>query len=150
MQNSNLIATLRVKKGLTQKDMATLLKVSHSVYKLYESNLRIMRLAELNYLSNLFNISLNSLLGISTNPLSFNIKPDIDYKYLKFSLRFVRRRNRITAKDLAKEFHMSAATISRYEHHPEYTSITYLYLFAKKFQVSIDYICGKTLKKEIL
>jgi len=65
MQNGLLIATLRTKKNLTQEDIATYLKVSLPAYKLYEVNLRAMKLEKLNMLSNLFNISLNSLLSLN-------------------------------------------------------------------------------------
>lgn len=150
MQNGNLIAMYRIKKGLAQEEMATLLKVSYSTYKLYEANIRTMKLPELNFLSNYYHISLNSLLNISDNPKSLNDKKDIDYKYLKFSLRYIRRINRVYSKDLAREFKMSTSTITKYEKHPECVSTAYLYMFAKKFHISLDYICGKTLKKEVL
>ena len=45
---------------------------------------------------------------------------------------------------------MTPTTISKYEKDPSNINANYLYLFAKKFNISIDYICGKTLKKEVL
>jgi len=148
MQNGLLIATLRTKKNLTQEDIATYLKVSLPAYKLYEVNLRAMKLEKLNMLSNLFNISLNSLLNVSKNLYSHNENQNIDYNYLGFSLTFIRKRNKLSQKDISTMFNISIPTISKYEKKPETVPITYLYQFAKKFNISIDYICGKTLNKE--
>lgn len=150
MQNGTLIATLRLKKNLTQSDIATYLKVSLPAYKLYELSLRAMELEKLNMLSNLFNISLNSLLDISKTIYNYNENQNIDYKYLGFSLTFIRKRNKVSQKDIAKKFNISIPTISKYEKKPETVPITYLYQFAKEFNISIDYICGKTLNKDIL
>jgi len=150
MQNGLLIATLRTKKNLTQEDIATYLKVSLPAYKLYEVNLRAMKLEKLNMLSNLFNISLNSLLDISKSIYNYNENQNIDYKYLGFSLIFIRKRNKISQKDISKIFNISIPTISKYEKKPETVPITYLYQFAKTFNVSVDYICGKTMNKNLL
>ncbi len=149
MQNGLLISRLRTEKGLSQKDMAIFLKVTLATYKLYETNLRPMKIDELNKLSDYFNISLNTLLNLSNNLNKTNYI-EIDYKYLKFSLRYVRKIHRITQKQLAKEFNISIPTIARYEKNPQTVNVIYLHNFAKKFNVSIDYICGKTLKKEVL
>ena len=67
MQDGMLISKLRSEHNLSQKDMARFLKVTLSSYKLYEANIRPMRIEELNQLSNYFKISLNTLLGLSKN-----------------------------------------------------------------------------------
>ena len=149
MQNGLLISELRTKHGLSQRDVARYLNVPLSVYKLYETNLRPMKIQELNDLSNYFKVSLNTLLGLSNNLKKANYF-DLDYKYLKFSLKYVRRMNRVSQKDLAKEFKLSIPTIARFEKQPERLKADYLCMFAKRFHVSVDYICGKTLKKEVL
>ncbi len=149
MQDGMLIAKIRTKLDLTQLEVAHRLKVTLSVYKLYEAGIRPMKIQELNELSNYFKISLNALLGLSHNLKEFG-PYDIDYKYLRFSLKYIRRINRVTQKELAKEFHLSTPTIARYEKYPYILKADYLFLFANKFHISIDYICGKTLKKEVL
>ncbi len=149
MQNGLLISKMRTERKLTQKDIARYLNVTLTVYKLYEANIRPMKIQELNRLSNYFKVSLNALLGLSNNIDEFT-PFELDYKYLKFSLRYVRRIHRVTQKQLAKEFNVSIPTIAYYEKHPEVLKADYLKLFAEKFHVSVDYICGKTLKKEVL
>ncbi len=149
MQNGFLIAQIRTERGLSQRDVAKRLKISLAVYKLYEGNERPMKIDELNTLSNYFKVSLNALLGISKVIRTVHLR-DIDYKYLRFSMRYVRKINRVTQKELAKDLHVSAATIAKLEKHPEYMTAAYLHAFVTRFHVSADYICGKTLKKEVL
>lgn len=149
MQNGMLISKIRTDYGLSQKDMANYLNINLASYKLYETNIRPMKIRELNKLSDYFKISLNTLLNLSNNVSKINLF-NIDYKYLKFSLKYVRKIHRVTQKKLAEEFKISVPTIARYEKNPENINAIYLYNFAKKFHISIDYICGKTLKKEVL
>ena len=149
MQDGMLISKLRSEHNLSQKDMARFLKVTLSSYKLYEANIRPMRIEELNQLSNYFKISLNTLLGLSKNINEFG-PFDLYFKYLKFSLKYVRKIHRVTQQELAEEFKISIPTIHRYESNPQNLKVDYLHFFATKFHVSIDYICGKTLKKEVL
>ena len=149
MQNGDLIFEMRLKYGMTQREVAYHLGIALTVYKLYEAGIRLMKIDELNRMSNLFHVSLNALLGISEN-LDFYGNDEIDYKYLKFSLRYIRRINRISQKDLAKELNVSVPTVAKFEKHPEDATASYLKAFAEYFEVSVDYICGKTMKKEVL
>ena len=149
MQNGMLISKLRVDHHKTVKEMARYLNIGTSPYKRYEASLKPMKIQELNALSNYFKVSLNTLLGLSDNMHEFG-SFDIDYKYLRFSLRYIRRMQRITQKELAKDLNVSVPTVARYEKHPELLKVDYLLKFAKRFSISVDYICGKTLKKEVL
>ena len=149
MQNGILIAQLRTKKGISQDEMAQWLNIGLTTYKSLEANARPMSIQTLNDLSNYFRVTLNALLGLSQNLKE--VDPfDIDYKYLRFSLKYVRRRNRVTQKELAQDLSLSVSSIAQYEKHPEKLNAYYLYRFAQRFHVSVDYICGKTLKKEVL
>lgn len=149
MQNGDLIFEMRLKQGMTQREVANHLGIALTVYKLYEAGIRPMKIDDLNRMSNLFHISLNALLGISEN-LDFFESEEINYKYLKFSLRYIRRINRISQKQLAQELKVSIPTVAKLEKHPEDLTASYLKAFAEYFNISVDYICGKTMKKEVL
>ena len=149
MQNYLLMGTLRIKNNLTQKDVSDLLKVSVNTYKLYETGLRVMTLAELNILSNFYDVSLNALLGITKNLKCVNVNKRINYKMLVFYLRYLRKKFGYTQKTLGEKFNVAPNSISRYETKPRLISIYYLQRFAKEFHISIDYICDKTKEKEV-
>lgn len=150
MQNNIILASYRTKNNLSQKEMADIIKCGYSTYKLYENGLLPMKLEELNAFSNYFDISLDYLLGLSEKPETSNFRKSIDYRYLKFCIRFVRKRDRISQKKMAQFFNLSVYTICKYEKKPEAISISYIYLICKKFHISADYLCGKSLKKEVL
>ena len=147
MQDGMLISKIRSSLGLSQLDMARYLNLTLTTYKAYELNHRPMKIHELNALSNYFKVSLNTLLGLSKNLQDFG-PFDLDYKYLRFSLRYIRKINRITQKKLAHDLEVSVPTIGYYEKHPEALKADYLRKFALYFHVSADYICGKSLKKK--
>ena len=150
MQNGNLIAILRLEKGLTQQYMANILNISLKTYKLYESNKRPILINTLNKLCNYFNVSLDALLNLTNNLDNEIINSEINYKKLSFHLRCIRKKYHLTQNDIAYYFGISVMSVSRYEMYPKTISISYLCNFAKKFNISIDYLCGKTQKKEIL
>lgn len=149
MQNGMLISRLRVEHRRTISEMARYLNIGVSPYKRYEANIKPMKIQELNALSNYFKVSLNTLLGLSDNLTEYG-SYDLDYKYLRFSLRYIRKINRVTQKQLAKDLKVSAPTVANFEKHPETLKADYLRAFALRFSISVDYICGKTMKKEVL
>lgn len=150
MQNHIILASLRINHKLTQSELANILKVSLSTYKLYEFGTLPMKLEEINILSNYFNVSFDYLLGLTKNSLRCHIHKNIDYAYLKFCIKFLRKRQRITQKELAKEFKISKNSIWNYERDAAKINLYYLIHMAKKFMISTDYLCGKSLKKEVL
>ena len=113
MQNGKLIANLRTLKCLSQNDIARMLQVSLSVYKQYEEEKRPMSIDDLNTISNFFKVSFNTLLNL-TSEKTFYGESEIDYKYMRFSLRYFRRINRITQKELGKALKVSLPMIARY------------------------------------
>ena len=141
MQNYILIATLRSNLKISQVDMAKILKINIRNYKMYESGKRIINLEDLNKISNYFNVSLNALLNMTDNPKN--------YIFLAFNIKLLRIKNNLTQKDLAIIMDTNNKTISKYENDSHNINVAYLKKLALKYHLSIDYICGKTLKKEV-
>ncbi len=150
MQNYELLGVLRIKNKLTQIEISKILNVSLNTYKDFEAGRRTMNLEQLNTLSDYYDVSLNTLLGLSNSLECFNINKNINYKMLAFYLKYTRIKFRYTQKELAKKFYISTNAISRYENMAQKVSLDYLYWMGKEFKISIDYICDKTNKKEIL
>ncbi len=150
MHNNLLIEELRIKNGYTQEYIANKLKVSLRCYQNYEYGLYEMNLDKLNILSNLYKVSLNGLLGLTSNLISYNTKERINYKMLARYLKYIRMTYNYTQRQMANMFDVSINSVSKYESKTRFVSLEYLYKFAKKFGVSVDYICSKTSKKEVL
>ena len=141
------IATKRINSNLTIKEMARILNISISKYKMVESKNMPLKLDEINSFCNIFNISLDTFFGLNKKKKQDNIYQNINYSYLKFSLKYYRKMARISQKDLANILGFSVSTISLYERNAHKASSIYIYLFANYFHVSIDYMCGKSLQK---
>lgn len=151
MQNGFRIANLRVENNISQNEMAKLLGVSLMNYRHYEQQELPIKLETLNIISNMFNVSLDYLLNLTNDfHIKKKISNEIDYKYLRFSLKYHRRMQRIKQSDLANYFQVAPQTIHNYEKFAKDMSVSYLIQFAKRFKISVDYICGKTLQKEII
>jgi transcriptional regulator with XRE-family HTH domain len=64
------------------------------------------------------------------------------YLHMSFSTRFkrIRVKNGIIQKELAKALNVSSSAVSSYERGESYPTIDTLIIFAKKFNVSVDYL----------
>lgn len=150
MKYHEIISNLRVKNGYTQEDIAKLLKISSTAYKYYETAERLIPLEKLNILANLYRVSLDYLLGLTKKNDIKNTQKNINYRYLKFCIRFLRKRERITQVFMADYFGSSSWMIWHYENDPYSISILYLIFLSKRYKISVDYMCGKSMKKEVL
>lgn len=65
--NENL-KTARIRKGLTQKDIAERIGVAKSTYSLYESGNREPNVQTIKKIADILNTSADTLLGIDENP----------------------------------------------------------------------------------
>ncbi len=145
-----LLGSLRTKRNLTQQEMANILHCTLRSYQLYESGSRLISIEKINLLSNYFHVSIDYLLGITKKSQSFNKIDSFNYLRLTFYLKFLRIKEHITQKDLARFLKVSAHTVSRYEINAKNINILYLAKVANYFNISVDYMGGKTTKKEVL
>ena len=150
MQNGINLAKLRSKNNHTFKDLANLLKVSLSSYKLYEMGTIPMSLEEINTLSSFYNVSFDYLLGLIKKTERTHFRKTIDYNYLKFCIRYLRKIDKTSQKVFAQELNYSISSISRFERNGKQISLDYLIKIATKFHISADYLCGKSYIKNIL
>ena len=150
MQNGINLAKLRSQKRLTFNELAKVLNVSLSSYKLYESGTIPMSLEEINILSTYYNVSFDYLLGLSKKSEKVHFRKTIDYLYLRFCIRYLRKMLKLNQKDFAKELNFSISSISRFERDGSLINLEYLIKIAKRFAISTDYLCGKSYIKNIL
>lgn len=150
MQNGQNLANLRVKNNLTFNDLANILNVSLSSYKLYESGIIPMSLKEINILSNFYNVSFDYLLGLTKKIEKNHFRKSIDYRYLRFCIRYLRRVNKLRQKDFSEKLNYSVSSISRFERNGHQIKLDYLIKIAIKYNISTDYLCGKSYTKNIL
>jgi len=134
---------LREDKDLTQEQLGKALNVSRVAISQWESNKEIIPLTKLNMYSNYFNVSLDYIVGLSDEKQTNNLNIKLDKKLIGTRLQEFRNKFNITQEQLANELNTSHSTISAYESGKTLILTGFAYTIAKKYNISLDWLCGK-------
>ena len=144
MNYNNKILELRNINNLTQDDVAKILNISRSTYKDYELQIKIIPINHLNTLCNYFHISLDYLLGLSSIKQYPHEKSNFNQEKFSNRLKELRKENKITQENLANLLNTTHSVVSDYENKKKTISTPFLYTICKKYNISADYLLGKT------
>lgn len=133
--------------NLKQKDIANILNITQQSYSLWENGTKIIPLKHLNSLCNYYNINMDYMLGLSNTRHYDVINTDIDKSLIGKRLREFRIENNITQMELAKLLNTTHSTISAYESGKTTILTAFAYEICKKYNISMDYLCGRTNAK---
>lgn len=140
---------LRTYFGNTQKELAEALGVSRSTYAGWENGIDAIILPKLNDFCNYYGVSLDYICGF-TNTKKYDIINDkIDKNILGKNLKEIRVKNNNTQEKVANIIKMDQSNYSKCELGKMYIHTYALIEFAKHYQVSIDWLCGKVKYSEI-
>ena len=143
---SERLRDIRTYHGYTQKEIANYLGISRSAYGDYEIYRIVIPIKHLNSLSNFYNINIDYLLGLTNT--SKSVKNIIlNSSFIGNRLSLLRKELKLSSRDFANEVGISHNTIIDYEHGKYLISTTVCYNIAKHFNISIDYLLGKSDKK---
>lgn len=135
---------IREENDLTQEDVGKILNVSRVAISQWESGKEIIPLEKLNTFANHFNLSFDYLANISDIKQYNNTNNDLDSILIGKRLKQLRTKNNLTLRDLAEILNTSSSTISAYETGKTLILTSFAYELAVKFNISLDWICGKT------
>ena len=144
------IKLIREINNLSQKELASILNVTRSTYSLWELNINIIPLPRLIELGKIYNCSVDYLLGLTNNKSYPNMKKDIEYNLYPKRLKEIRKEHKYTQAKIAHKLNTDNSVISRYENGKTLILTSFLIEYSKIFNVSCDYILGKTNQKEII
>ncbi|MBQ8892657.1 MAG: helix-turn-helix transcriptional regulator [Bacilli bacterium] len=138
------IVLLRKKQDLSQRKMASILKVSKSTYARWETGEEIIPLKHFINLCNYFGVTMDYVLNLKeeNNFFKFDYTRKIDKEVIGKNLKHIRQNNELTQRDLAKIFNTSQSTISAYESGKTLLLTIFAYQIAKCFKISLDSFCG--------
>ena len=135
---------VRIMNNVSQLDVAQILNISKFTYSHYETQDAIIPLKHLLKFCNYFDISVDYILGF-TNDLSYpKMIKNEDSVLIANNLKKFRKLSHITQNVLAKELNVNQSTISEYEKGNKLISTPNLYRLCKKYNISADYLLGKT------
>ena len=146
MNYSKVLYNQRDRLGLTNVEMAQVLKISDSLYSRYEKNKQTIPIKHLNTLSNYFNCSLDYMFGFTDEKNYPRNKKEINRDLMRERLRELRKENNLTQKELAASINVASSTISDCERKANVIATSFLYDLCKKYGFSADYLLGKTNK----
>ncbi len=138
------IKELRVKHGLTQRDIAALLDVSPSTVGMYEQNRREPDANTLVKISEHFDVSTDYLLGTPEKNEPSSSSPISGFGML---MRQVREEKGITVEKMAVDLGMSASLLIGIEAKSVPPSFNAAIKIANYLEVSIDYLLGMEEKE---
>ena len=144
MKNNRLFE-LREYNNLTQKDVAEVLGLKRRTYTSWEIGTITIPLKHLNSLSDYYNVSMDYLLGLSTDKdfSKNNYIKKLNKKEIGKRINQVRKANNLTLRDLAKELNTTYSTINAYELGKTLILTAFAYQICKKYKISLDWLCGK-------
>lgn len=135
---------IRTNNNMMQKDIAKILNITSYDYSHFETEHTIIPLKHLINFCNYYNTSLDYIFGFTdvihenTNNLEINLIKSGE------RLKNFRKENKITQSKLANIIKVSNTIISEYELGHLLMSTHTLYDICKKYNISADYLLGKT------
>lgn len=142
------IRDLREDSDMTQKDVATLLRVQRSTYTMWELGdvnfpiTHIIRLAEI------FETNVEYLLGLSNNKRYAEYPKNVDYIAIGDALRRERIKRGKTQKEFADKIGVRQSSYSYYEDGKTKIPTEKLVFLAKEYHISLNQVCGE-IKEDI-
>ena len=146
MDYGKQLFNLRDRQGLTNVEMANLLKISDSLYSRYEKNKQTIPIKHLNTLCSYFGVSLDYIFNFTKLKNYNKSKKEININLSSQRLKEFRKENKLTQLKIATILNTDNSTISKYERALFPIATSYLYQICKKYGISADYLLGKTDK----
>ena len=138
-----IMKSIRTNAGLSQEKTAELLNLKRSTYKEFELQNSIIPLKHLNNFCNVFNVSIDYILGLTNNESYKSSVNDLNTPNIIKRLREFRKENKLTQIELAKFLNVANGTIANYENGRNFIGTPFLFTLCSKYKISADYLLGK-------
>ena len=144
MNYSNKLKSIRTSELLSQEQVADYLNISRSTYKEYELQNSIIPSKYLWELSNILNVSIDYIFDLTELKKYYNKSKNIDKTKSGSRLKEIRKENKLTQVKLASILNTTQSVIADYEKGRYLIATPFLYTICKKYNISADYLLGKT------
>lgn len=144
MNYGTIIKKLREEQNKTQQEIASILGIARQTYNHYEIQDSIIPLKHLNNLANYYNVSIDYIFELTKQRKYSNFKKEININLSKERLKSFRKEQKLTQVKLANILNTFHTVIVDYEHGKNLIATPFLYTICKKYNISADYLLGKT------
>ncbi len=146
-ENPIRLEELRLDLNLKQKDIANILKVKRNTYSKWETAINDISLEICNELANFYNVSMDYLLGLTN--YSENTSGKLNLNLLPNRLTEERKIRGLSQQELGDKVGFTQRAYSNYETGTRVITTLKLLAIAQFYNISIDYLVGRTPIKEI-
>jgi len=140
----NRLKQIRERIGITGAKAGEVIIVSKSQYSNYETEYTTIPTKHLSSLCDYFNASLDYILEFTDKINYISINKNIDRKLAGTRLKEFRKDNKLTQNKLANILNTEQPVIANYENGKNIIALPFLYTICKKYNISADYLLGKT------
>ena len=141
------IKMLREEKEIKQIDLSKIFNIDNTTYSGWETGKDTIALRKLNKLANYYNVSIDYIVGLTNKKTYKLIEKEIDLNKVAQNLRQIRKEKNILQKNIFKLLNTTSSTYSAYETGKVLMQTTFIYIIAKEYGYSIDWILGKKKEK---
>lgn len=150
MEYGNKMKDIRDLYQVTQKEVANILNIAKSTYNQYEQQYDIIPLKHLNNFCNYFKVSVDYIFNLTLEKRYIDEIDEINTKVSGERIKALRKEFRLTQKELSNKINIANSMICEYELGHFLVSTATLYFLSKSFNISSDYLLGKTNKVKYL
>lgn len=144
----NNLKFCRESLDMTQKELGYVFGLAESTISGWENNNDTIPLTKLIRFCNLYDFSIDFVLGITRKNILYDKISKIDKKNIGRSLKKIRKELNMTQKQIADECSISQTTYSNYELGITLITTLTLYTICKKHNLSIDQFLDRKVIKE--
>ena len=137
------LRNVRENNNLTQKEVADKLNISRPNYTRWETKEKIIPLRKLNAFCNLFNVSMDYIVGLSNTNSKINYNKELDLNVVSERLKKVRKHLNLTQQNLADFLQCDRSIISDYENGVTLILTSFAIQICNKYNISLDWLCGR-------
>ena len=140
---------IRIDNDLTQKQLAHQLNVSRSTYSGWENGGDNIPLYQFNNFCELFNLSLDYVAKLidRRENITNKTKKTLDFRLIGNRLDTIRKENHLKQKEMAEIIGVSQPTYFNYKNGNTPIQTEILKTIAHNFNISLDWLVGKSNKK---
>lgn len=143
MNYGKRLKELREYNDMSQSDVAKLMNIKRSSYNQFEQQYDIIPVRRLNEVANIFDCSLDYILGLTNKKKYDNTKKEINEEISRERLKQFRKDRKITQVKLASVLNTSQSAIVGFERGRNLIATSFLYMICTKYHISADYLLGK-------
>ena len=143
MINNNL-RYCREELEMTQEELGKVLEASKQIISNWETGYTFMPLNKLVMFCNLYDYSLDFVVGFTRNNTKYNKKINLDRKLIGNNLKLLRTKLKLTQQEISDECNLYQPTYNHYETGYSLIKIMTAYSICKTYNISMDWLVGRT------